>query len=146
MSYDKRAACNEMELSSIRTLKAYIEELESELEFWQAKAEGLTGIRYDKVVVQGGIPLNGTETLQKLLAIEKAIGTTLEQLRGKMSVYAAHTAMLPLESAYLLRLRYISGLNFEQIGKKIGYSARQSLRLVKRAEREYFSTFKNETA
>lgn len=146
MSYDKRAACDVMELSSIRTLKAYIEELENELEFWRAKAEGLTGIRYDKVVVQGGIPLNGAETLQKLFEIEKAIRTTLEQLRGKMSVLAAHTAMIPLESAYLLRLRYISGLNFEQIGKKIGYSARQALRLVKRAEREYFSTFKNETA
>lgn len=143
MSYDKRTACDVMELSSIRTLKAYIEELESELEFWRAKAEHLTGIRYDKVVVQGGIPLNGTETLQKLLEIEKAISSTLEELRGKMSVYVAHTAMLSLESAYLLRLRYISGLNFEQIGKKIGYSARQSLRLVKRAEREYFSTFKS---
>lgn len=143
MSYDKRTACDVMELSSIRTLKAYIEELENELEFWQAKAEGLTGIRYDKVVVQGGIPLNGTETLQKLLAIEKAIRTTLEQLRGKMSVLVAHTAMIPTKSAYLLGLRYISGLSFEQIGKKIGYSARQSLRLVKRAEREYFSTFKS---
>lgn len=145
MSYDKRVGCDVMELSSIRTLKAYIEELESELEFWRAKAEHLTGIRYDKVVVQGGIPLNGTETLQKLFEIEKAIRTTLEQLRGKMSVYAAHTAMLSLESAYLLRLRYISGLSFEQIGEKVGYSSRQALRLVKRAEREYFSTFKNET-
>lgn len=143
MSYDKRADCDEMELSSIRTLKAYIEELESELEFWRAKAEGLTGIRYDKVVVQGGIPLNGAEILQKLLEIEKAIRTTLEQLRGKMSVYAAHTAMISVESAYLLRLRYITCLNFEQIGKKIGYSSRQALRLVKRAEREYFSTFKS---
>ena len=143
MSYDKRAACDVMELSSIRTLKAYIEELESELEFWRAKAAGLTGIRYDRVVVQGGIPLNGAETLQKLLEIEKAIGTTLEELRGKMAILAAHTAMIPLESAYLLRLRYISGLSFEQIGKKIGYSTRQALRLVKRAEREYFSTFKS---
>lgn len=143
MGYERHADCDVMELSGIRTLKAYIEELENELEFWQAKAEGLTGIRYDKVVVQGGIPLNGAETLQKLLEIEKAISSTLEQLRGKMSVLAAHTAMLPLESAYLLRLRYISGLNFEQIGKKIGYSSRQALRLVKRAEREYFSTFKS---
>lgn len=143
MSYERHADCDVMELSSIRTLKAYIEELESELAFWRAKAEGLTGIRYDKVVVQGGIPLNGAEALQKLLEIEKAIGTTLEELRAKMSVYVAHTAMLSLESAYLLRLRYISGLNFEQIGKKIGYSARQALRLVKRAEREYFSTFKS---
>ena len=143
MSYDKRAACDAMELSSIKTLKAYIEELENELEFWQAKAEGLTGIRYDKVVVQGGIPLNGTGTLQKLLAIEKAINSTLEVLRGKMAVFAAHTAMISVESAYLLRLRYITCLNFEQIGKKIGYSSRQALRLVKRAEREYFSTFKS---
>lgn len=143
MSYDKRAACDVMELSSIRTLKAYIEELENELEFWRAKAEGLAGIRYDKIMVQGGIPLNGAETLQKLLAIEKAINSTLEQLRGKMSVYAAHTAMISVESAYLLRLRYITCLNFEQIGKKIGYSPRQALRLVKRAEREYFSTFKS---
>lgn len=146
MSYERHADCDVMELSSIRTLKAYIEELENELEFWQAKAEGLTGIRYDKVVVQGGIPLNGTETLQKLFEIEKAIRSTLEQLSGKMAVFVAHTAMIPLESAYLLRLRYISGLNFEQIGEKIGYSTRQALRLVKRAEREYFSTFKNETA
>lgn len=143
MSYGKRVGCDAMELSSIRTLKAYIEELENELEFWRAKAECLTGIRYDKIMVQGGMPLNGAEVLQKLLAIEKAIRTTLEELGGKMAVFAAHTAMISVESAYLLRLRYITGLNFEQIGKKIGYSARQALRLVKRAEREYFSTFKS---
>ena len=110
-------------------------------------AEKEIGIKLDKIAMLRELSTKITQTLtpdkvksnsenrlessvSKIVDIEREIGTSIDQLeRIRLQVESVINSVPNVNQRNVLRLRYISGMKWEQIAVKLNYDYRWVLRL-----------------
>lgn len=141
-------------LTRYRIFDRKIDRLRSELAMWETRAVALTkppsyAVHIDDpkilatmtkeekrlnsmnpVVVRGGKALSMADVVVEIVDLETEINREIEQLiKMRREIVCRIDGLDNLLEQEVLNLRYISGLYFEQVTLKIGYSYRQTLRI-----------------
>ncbi len=116
-------ACVKAYLSKLRTLEAVIAARKKQLDRLRRERTYISGVRYDKDVVQTSGVSDPNKASDRLIDLEKEITRKVEKAVTIRERIIAEVEQLenPLHVTLLLH-RYVDGMSFEKIACEMGYS------------------------
>lgn len=106
-----------------------IEHLESQLEEAQAQAESVSSPISGEGGGGGGDGDKMASNVCNIITIKEKIQEELDKAREAQSRIMDAIAQLPHTEALVIRLRYIEGLEWDNVSSRMNYSTRQILRV-----------------
>jgi len=122
------------ELFNLRQLSRTIDAKERELSQINGYYKTLQGIDYSREKLSGGLKSDFTDTVDKIIDLEREITVDIDELCDKKAGIDKHIKKVILGEEYLvIQMYFFEELRIEEIAIKINRSYRQVLRIKKRA-------------
>lgn len=127
-------------ISNLRDAKRLLQQLENQLEYWQwekklllESAEGTGATNYDKERVSGGVNIDSTTSIDRVIdAIEPKIKLLKSRIKNLMEYIEKELKIIgeydPIE-AKIIRLRTESNMKWIDISEAVNYSERHCQRI-----------------
>ena len=122
------------DLFNIRQLSRTIDAKERELAQVRRYYKTLQGIDYSKEKLSGGLKSDFTDTVDKIIDLEREITVDIDELCDKKEYLNKQLKKILFGEEYLIiQMYFFEEMNNEEIAVKINRSYRQVLRIKKRA-------------